>query len=185
MDLEVLENSSTHASAHEGKYGWKISKRPQQTWAGFWLENVSAMHELHMILRPTRRVPCHKIAFTWKRPCSNYVLPFHWFLLSQGTKISRTMISAKIESVQSYITAAHAFVTNVEIRIAGSTGPAFSLCVPHLPILSPTLPLLHTSDYPLRSHTLCYIFFTTYLPGFEPPTFGYYWLTSLSSYPLH
>ena len=74
----------------------------------------------------TRRVPRDKIAFAWQRPCSNYVLSFHWFLLFQGTKISRTTISAKIESVQSvvqsYITAAHAFVTNVEIRIAGSAG---------------------------------------------------------------
>lgn len=90
--------------------------------AGFWLDNAPAMHELHVILRPTRRVPRDKIAFAWKHPCSNYVLSFHWFLLSQGTKISRTTISAKIESVQSYITAAHAFVTNVEIRIAGSAG---------------------------------------------------------------
>ena len=90
--------------------------------AGFWLDNAPAMHELHVILRPTRQVPCDKIAFAWKRACSNYFLSFHWFLLSQGTKISRTTISAKIESVQSYISAAHAFVTNVEIRIAGSAG---------------------------------------------------------------
>ena len=88
--------------------------------AGFWLDNAPAMHELHVILRPTRRVPRDKIAFAWKCAYSNYFLSFHWFLLSQGTKISRTMISAKIKSVQSYITATHAFVTNVEIRIVGS-----------------------------------------------------------------
>ena len=75
------------------------------------------------------------------------------------------MISAKIESVQSYMTAAHAFVTNVEIRIAGSTGPAWITF--SLSFLLPFhfyLPQITLSEA-IRYATF---FFTTYLPGFEP-----------------
>ena len=65
-----------------------------------------------------------RVCLAWsKRLCSNYVLSFHWFLVSLGTNIfGRTTFFAKFESLQGYITAAHAFVTNVEIRIAGSAG---------------------------------------------------------------
>ena len=50
------------------------------------------------------------------RPFISLVLSVPW------DKYGRTTFFAKFESLQGYITAAHAFVTNVEIRIAGSAG---------------------------------------------------------------